>query len=534
MQYQYVDAILRKIESMMGSWWKLILVLLVGAAATAGFVFKDELLGRSVAIMGGELVELVDGRRSVRISGAKLVPVSEYSLSAPYAAKVDSILVDEGDVVGAAGSGVLKLDTAELELELKKYESMLARERAIVEKLRQGTRYEELMIVQQQKKSAESSKKTIGQSAVQALYSAFVQADDAIRKQTNPMFSDPEGSDPQLSFAVADADLEAEIEKDREALSGRLRDWKDLVSDIKASDDLEKRFEKTESNLRAVREYLDEVALAVNSLSAGAVSQSTIDAWKAATLVARSDVEAAAAAMSESRLGYAAAKQGTLVATRELDLRIAGTDKQDIEVALDAADAARTQMEIIAERLKQATISTPENNLLVKKIIPEKGEFMTAGLPVAIVASPDMEIEADIAEEDLRGIEIGGEVLLRLTAFPDQDVRGKISEIEGQEIEREGSVYFRIHAAIDTATLGSKLKLRSGMTGDLVVATRETGKIILVPKRLVSYRDGRSFVRVVSLDTGLIREKMIETGMAQGEDVEVLSGVSVGEQMVRE
>ena len=159
---------------------------------------------------------------------------------------------------------------------------------------------------------------------------------------------------------------------------------------------------------------------------------------------------------------------------------------------------------------------------------------MAAGSPVSIVASPEMEIEADISEEDMRSIEIGAEVLFRPTAFPDQDVKGKISEIEGQEIEREGSVYFRIHAAIDTATLGSKLKLRSGMTGDLVVATRETGKIILVPKRLVSYRDGRSFVQVVSLDTGLIREKMIETGMAQGEDVEVLSGVSVGEQMVRE
>lgn len=509
-------------------------VLLAGIALVAVFVFKDSLFGLSVSLTGSDQVELRDGHRSVRIDGAKAVPVREYTLSAPYAAKVDSILVDEGDVVGAAGSGVLKLDTAELGLELKKYESMLARERAIVEKLERGVRYEELMIVQQGKKSAESSKKTVGQSAVQALYSAFVQADDAVRNQTGSMFSNPEGSDPQLSFSVADTDLEAEIEKDRRALSGRLRDWKDLVSDLKSSDNLAKRFEKTESNLRSVREYLDEVALAVNSLSAGAVSQSTIDAWKAATLVARSDVEAAAAAVSEARSGYVSAEQGVLTATRELDLRIAGADKQDIEAALDGADAARSQMEIIAERLRQATISTPENNLLIKKIIPEKGEFLAAGSPVSIVASPEMEIEADIAEEDMRGIEIGAEVLFRPTAFPDQDVKGKISEIEGQEIEREGSVYFRAHASIDAAALGSKLKLRSGMTGDLVVATRETGKIILVPKRLVSYRDGRSFVQAVSPDTGSVREKMIETGMVQGEDVEVLSGVSVGERIIGE
>lgn len=519
---------------MVRSWWKFILVLLAGIILAAVFFFKDSLFGLPIPLTGGDLVELQDGHRSVRIDGAKIVPVREYTLSAPYAAKVDSILVDEGDVVGASGSGVLKLDTVELGLELKKYESMLARERAIVEKLQRGARYEELMIVQQQKKSAESSKKTVGQSAVQALYNAFVQADDAIRNQTDPMLSDPEGSSPQLSFAISDTDLEAEIEKDREALSDRLRDWKDLVGDLKASDNLAKRFEKTESNLRLVREYLDEVALAVNSLSAGAVSQSTIDAWKAATLVARSDVEAAAAAVSESRSGYVSAEQGVLVATRELDLRIVGADKQDIEAALDAADAAQSQMEIIAERLRQATISTPENNLLIKKIIPERGEFMIAGSPVSIVASPEMEIEADIVEEDMRGIEIGATVLFRPTAFPDQDIKGKVSEIEGQEIEQEGSVYFRVHASIDDSAVGSKLKIRSGMTGDLVIATRESGKIILVPKRLISYHDGRSFVRVMSLDSGSIREKMIETGMGQGEDVEVLAGVSVGERIVEE
>ena len=518
---------------MVGSWWKFTLVLFAGIALVAVFFFRERLFGLPASIMGNEKIELRDGHPSVRIDGARVVPVHEYTLSAPYAAKVDSILVDEGDVVGAAGSGVLKLDTTELALELKKYESMLARERAIVEKLERGVRYEELMVVRQEKKAAESSQKALGQSAVQALYNAFVQADDAIRNQTDPMFSDPEGPDPQLSFVVTDTALEVELEKDRKALSDRLSDWKDLVSDQKSSDNLAKRFEKTQSNLRSVREYLDEVALAINGLSAGAVSQSTIDTWKAATLVARSNVEVAAATISEARSGYVSAEQGALVATRELDLRIAGTDKQDIEAALDASDAARSQMDIIAERLRQATIATPENNLLIKKIFPEKGEFMAVGSPVSIVASPEMEIQVDIAEEDMRSIEVGADVLFRPTAFPDQDVKGKISEIEGQEIEREGSVYFRVHASIiDTALLGSNGKLRSGMTGDLVVATHEAGKVILIPQKLVLYRDGRSFARVVSLDTGLIREKMIETGMLQGESVEVLSGISVGERII--
>ena len=508
------------------------MLILTGIIAGIGLVFFRGGFDRSPLLASDETVSLSDGQLSIRIDNARIVSSKEYILSAPYAAKVDTLLVEEGDMLSTSGS-VVKLDTVELELELKKYESELARERAIVEKLKQGTRYEELVIFQQKKKSAESAKKEAEQSATQILRNAFVSADDAVRNQTDPIFTDPGGSDPQMKFTLTDTGLEATIERDRKALSDRLDDWKDLSDTLDSGNDIAKKFDKTESHIRSVEDYLDKVALAVNGLSAGAMTQDEIDTYKVATLLARTNVSVSATADSEARVGYVSAKQGALVAVRDLDFRLAGSAKQDIEAALDASDAARSQTEVIAERLKQAHISTPEKNLLIKKILPKKGEFVMAGAPVVIAASPDMEIEADIPEEDMRGISIGSDILFRLKAFSEEDIRGKLIKIENQEIEKGGSVYFRVRASIDLGSLGSVIKLRSGMTGDLIVKTSERGKIILIPKEFVSSRDGLSLVQTITTDAGAVKEKVVETGMSQGGDIAILSGLSIGEHLVK-
>lgn len=480
--------------------------------------------------IGGEEVHLSDGPRSVRVDNARIVSAREYTLSAPYAAKVDTVFVDEGDVIGAFGSSILKLDTTELELELKKYQAESAREQALVKKLEQGTRYEELLIAQQKKKLADSSKKNTGQSAKQVLYDAFSQSDDAVRNQTDPMLIGPDGDAPELRFSTTDASLKTEIEKDRKSLSSTLDDWNDLTHDLKSMSDLDEAFDKTESHIRSVRTYLDEIALAVNGLSAGAISQDTIDTWKSATFVARVDVNTAAVALGEARSGYVSAKQESLVAHRELDLEIAGSDEHDIAAALDAADAAQSQADIISERLKQAAISTPENDVLVKKIFPKKGEFVTEGSSVAIVSSPNMEIEADIPEEDIRGVDSGAGILFRLAAFPETDIHGKIIRIEHQEVKKEGGTYFRIHASMESIAM--EMNLRPGMTGDVIISTRNQGSIIAVPKQFLFSRDGHKMLKVITSDTGAIREKIVETGMEQGGSVEILSGLSVGDRIV--
>ena len=508
-------------------------VMVFATGGVAFFFFQHRSIKQSEFFRSSELVALSEGNRSVRVSDARVVSAREYTLSTPYSAKVDALLVDEGDILGTEGSAILRLDTTERVLELNRYEAELARTKSIITKLERGTRYEDLVISQQKKKSFESAKKSAEQSASQVLYTAFIQSDDAVRNQTDPIFIDPEGSSPNLRFSLTDSGMERDIELERKSLSDRLDTWKDLADSLKSGRAIGDSFAKTDTHLRRVRSYLDRVALAVNGLSAGGdLSQDTIDAWKSAVILARSNVSEVAVSVSEARSVYFAADQNVVVSSRELDSLLAGSDKQDIEAALDASDVAKSQVDIVSEQIGEATVKTPENNLLIKKLIPKKGEFVMEGTPVVIAASPDMEIEADVADTDMRGVVRGAEIIFRSEIFPEIDIRGKLTKIENQEIEKNGSAYFRIHASINLGSLPSDVQLRPGMRGDMIIGTQILGDIISVPRSKVFFRDGQSMVSVTSQETGVIRDKVVEIGVSRGENVEILSGLNVGEHIV--
>jgi len=501
----------------------------MAALAVAGFF----LFRSTAASYESDPVISSEGNRAMRVNDARLAPLREYVLSAPYSEKIDAILIEEGETLPEPGVGIAKLDTTALELELKRHEAEVSKAKAIVEKLREGTRFEELVVFQEKRKTAQTTQKSSKQSFAGVLYDAFIQADDAVRNKTDPIFDDADVASPQLSFSPDSSDTEEKVESGRAELSDRLDDWKDLSGGLKSGDDIEKSFKKTDSNIRFVRSYLDDVARAVNGLSAGAISQDTIDEWKVFVSTARANVSVAVVAMGSAYADYMGAKRGSDVAASELDAKIAGSDRHDVVAALDSSEAAKSQADAVSDRLKQAIVSAPEAGLVVKKIFPKKGEFVSAGDPVAIVATREIEMEADIPESDIRGIETGAMVIFRPAAYPNLDVHGKISRIEHQEIERNGSIYFRIHATLDSQDFPEHASFRTGMTGDLVIGTSVLGEVLSIPESSVSYQDGKAVVKSLSDSVKGVREKVIETGFRRGQSIEILSGLQVGDRVLR-
>lgn len=475
-------------------------------------------------------VKYAEGTRSVRIDNGQIVSKDEYELTFPFSGKVEQIFAEEGVVMKDAGMSLLKLETTELEFEAKRYEAEFLKQKKTVEKLQNGTRYEELLISQKEKQSAEGNLKVIKKEVLDAIYDSFTYCDDAIRNQTDQLFNNPESSDPQLSFSLSDAVLEEDIESERESVGNRLDDWREEINDMESGGNIQKYIDEAKSDIGRIREYLDDVAHAVNSLTtAGGLNQDDIDAWQAAVLTARTNVSTSAVALSSAETDFKVASKDVEVETSEYDLKLAGTRKEDIEIALNAAEAAKNQVEIIKERIKKSTLTTPEENLIVKKIYPKKGEFATSSAVAVIVSSLGFEIEADIPEEDIKGIEAGNEVLIRLVTFPNSDVIGKIKKIEPKEVEKEGSFYFRVRAEISEVPAG--IELRSGMTGDIITSTKERGKMLMIPQKAIYLSEGKKFVKAV-VSGGDILEKAVETGMSDGDSIEIISGLNAGDKLI--
>ncbi len=466
------------------------------------------------------------GNPSVRVQNAKVVAKEQYSLSFPFAGKIEAVMGVEGQKMNGAHQPLLQMEKTEWELEFKKAEASYNEGQAIVKKLKQGARFEELLILEQKKQSSESALSGSKKEVLNVVTNAFVQADDVVHAKTDVIFSTPD-SNPVLSFTPTESGLKSDIESERQDIGDLLDEWKDDVDDMKASGNVARYLEKGRKNIDAVREYLDLVGKGVNALTAGAISQDTIDAWKESLSLARTAVAEAAIALGTSDAAYQVATKGVSVARSELDYRLAGTEKQDIEAALSVAAAAKSQMDIIEEKLKQTTLTTPLPDLLVKKIFPRVGEYVQAGQTAVVLADPVLEVEADIPEEKIVGVSLGNQVILRLNAYPEKDFSGVITRIDSQEVEKDGGIYFRVRTTLSEA---SKTPVRMGMLGDAIVATTAHGGVVRIPTDATELQGGRWTVRVI--ENGGEQNRVIETGIEKDGMTEVLSGIQAGDEIV--
>ena len=123
---------------------------------------------------------------------------------------------------------------------------------------------------------------------------------------------------------------------------------------------------------------------------------------------------------------------------------------------------------------------------------------------------------------------IGNQVIMRLNAYPYEDTTGVITEIKSQEIEKDGGIYFRVRASI----LHVSEKIRTGMTGDVIVETSIDGSVLHIPKKALYEKDGRRLVTVVN--DGKTQLRVIESGIEKDDWVEILSGLQAGDRILSE
>ncbi len=71
------------------------------------------------------------------------------------------------------------------------------------------------------------------------------------------------------------------------------------------------------------------------------------------------------------------------------------------------------------------------------------------------------------------------------------------------------------------------------MTGDLTFITKETEEVTYVSNRAIFREGTRSYVKMYD-ESGNIVEKEVTTGFSDGENVEIISGLSEGDVVLIE
>lgn len=193
--------------------------------------------------------------------------------------------------------------------------------------------------------------------------------------------------------------------------------------------------------------------------------------------------------------------------------------KQAYDDAQAAFKSATASFERAKAELSYLQLIAPEAGTVIRRD-GEIGEMIPIGTAVFwITGGDDLRIETEVDEEDIGLVQPGQKVVISADAFPQRTFEGKVQSItpKGDPVARS----YRVRV-----TLGADSPLMIGMTAETNIITQEKDAALMVPAGAVSQG------KVIKIEGGKAVDTQVKTGIRTQQAVEIIEGVSVGEQVV--
>ena len=235
--------------------------------------------------------------------------------------------------------------------------------------------------------------------------------------------------------------------------------------------------------------------------------------------------EAQAAVTSAEALSAQAAadekRAAELVKTQSVSRQQYERSLTELRTAEANLRGARENVKAAQAALDWATVRSPLDGVVIDKKV-DLGDMVTPGQVLVTLFDPTrMQLIASVRESLAQRLQVGQDIAVRLDGLQKQ-CSGTISEIvpEAQSASRSFQV---------KVTGPCPAGIYTGMFGRLLIPLEEE-QIVVIPRQAVQHVGQLELVDV--LDGGQAKRRAIRTGRIIDEDVEVLSGLHPGEQVV--
>ena len=198
-----------------------------------------------------------------------------------------------------------------------------------------------------------------------------------------------------------------------------------------------------------------------------------------------------------------------------------------------ALDAVNQQVAIVEQQ--QASINLAKKNVgdtvvrspisgAVKEKFQARGAFVpVGGRLVSLVRTNPLRLQADIPESSAAAVRIGQTITLTTEAFPDRTFTGRVARIGASLNEQNRSL------KVEAEVANPSNQLRPGMFAKSQLVTNRGGAAVMIPKKALYTIAGLNKVFVI--ENGKAVERIVKTGLEDGELIEITEGVNEGEQV---
>lgn len=215
-------------------------------------------------------------------------------------------------------------------------------------------------------------------------------------------------------------------------------------------------------------------------------------------------------------------------------------------LAASAQTIATARQGVAQTNLGYATITSPIDGVVLSKSV-EEGQTVAASFstPELFTIAKDltnMQVVANVDEADIGEVKTGERVSFTVDAYPDDTFTGTVKQVRQEATTTNNVVTYEVVISAPNADL----KLKPGLTANVTIYTQERAGVMGVSTKALRFTPtpetvGKQYkiqdianakAKVWTLEGNVLRAHRVSTGMNDGVNTEILSGVKAGLKVI--
>jgi HlyD family secretion protein len=267
------------------------------------------------------------------------------------------------------------------------------------------------------------------------------------------------------------------------------------------------------------------------------------------SLLAQLEQSQSSVDQAQAQLNFQEATYKRIKALFEKDLIAQGDYDQALynyensKASLSNAKSALARTKV---NLDYATITSPIDGVVLNRAVEEgqtvAASFNTPTLFTIVNDLTQMEVQTNIDEADIGKVKQGQRVEFTVDAYPDMKFKGVVSEVRLQPVTTNNVVTYVVILRAENPDK----KLMPGMTASVKIYIEENEKTLVVSGKSIRFTPDEDYMKKladsvlnfevksvwVKDEKGGARQIPVKIGIDNGSDVEILSGLKEGDEVI--
>ncbi len=200
----------------------------------------------------------------------------------------------------------------------------------------------------------------------------------------------------------------------------------------------------------------------------------------------------------------------------------------DVDIQQSSITQAEQSLKQAQLKLDQATLKAPFDGIVTTVNIVPGSTASSATAAISMLDRSTLHVDLKLSENDVAKVQLDQPVALTIDALKDWKAAGKVSYIAPSAESSNGVVTYRVRVNFPD----SDARVKVGMTANLIITTAKKDGVLLVPNTALLPKGAGHVVQMPSADGKTTTEVDVQTGLTDGTQTEITSGLKAGDKIV--